>query len=138
MGQASGGVARAMPAAVAGSARIVGNGGPRAAVAPTVSRSTRGHRAAKGAVMMRIRQLRVMFLLLAIVAGSSACATSEQWVRWREHSSHFASDDHFVFSARNQGRHATPRVTQKDMDEAQVETWWGDPIVVRPDQLVKR
>jgi hypothetical protein len=24
------------------------------------------------------------------------------------------------------------------MDEAQVETWWGDPIVVRPDQLVKR
>ena len=46
--------------------------------------------------------------------------------------------DHFVFSARNQGRHATPRVTQKDMDEARVETWWGDPIVVRPDQLVKR
>ena len=40
--------------------------------------------------------------------------------------------------AGNQGRHATPRVTQKDMDEAQVETWGGDPILVRPDQLVKR
>jgi hypothetical protein len=88
--------------------------------------------------MSRIRQLRVMFFLVAMVVGSSACATSEQWARWREHSSHFASGDHFVFSARNQGRHATPRVTQKDMDEAQVETWWGDPIIVRPDQFVKR
>ena len=82
--------------------------------------------------------LRVISVLLAVVLGSGACASSEQWARWREHSSHFASGDHLIFSLRNEGQPAAPRVTPEDLDEAQAQRWWGDPIVVRPDQLVTR
>jgi hypothetical protein len=60
------------------------------------------------------------------------------WAQWRQHSSHFTSWDHLVFSMRNESEQATARVTSKDLDEAKVERWWGDPVVVRPDQLVER
>ena len=82
--------------------------------------------------------LRVMSILLAIMLGSGACASSEQWARWREHSSHFASRDHVIFSLRNEGPPAAPRVTPKDLAESQSERWWGDPVAVRPDQIVNR
>ena len=83
---------------------------------------------------MRMR-LRVLPLLLGAAVVASACATSEQWAEWRQHSSHFASGDHLFFSMRHQGDNPTPRVSRRDIDEAQTQSWWGQPIVVRPDQL---
>jgi hypothetical protein len=50
----------------------------------------------------------------------------------------FASGHHLIFSLRNEGQAAAPRVTPEDLAEAQTERWWGDPVAVRPDQLVNR
>jgi hypothetical protein len=83
---------------------------------------------------MQVR-IPVLLLLLAAAAGSTACANPDQWSEWREHSSHFASGDHLFFSMRHQGENPTPRVRQRDVEEARVQSWWGEPIVVRPDQL---
>jgi hypothetical protein len=74
---------------------------------------------------------------LCVAIGSTACATSAQWDEWYKHSSHFASGDHLMFSFRHQGANPTPRVTQGDLDAAKLQQWWGDAIVVRPDQLFK-
>lgn len=75
----------------------------------------------------------VLFVLLGAAAAGTGCATAEQWAEWREHSSHFASGDHLLFSLRNQG--TTPKVRQSDVQNAQSQSWWGDPVVVRPEQL---
>ena len=83
---------------------------------------------------MAIR-LRVLLLLLGAALAGTACASSEQWTEWRAHSSHFASGDHLFFSMKHQGENPTPKVRQKDVDEAKTQSWWGQPIVVRPDQL---
>ncbi len=80
-------------------------------------------------------RLRVLLLLLGAAGAGTACASSEQWDEWREHSSHFASGDHLFFSLRHQGDNPTPRVRQRDVDTARAQSWWGQPIVVRPDQL---
>ena len=48
-------------------------------------------------------------------------------------SSHFASGDHLVFSIHNRDGHA--RVTRQDLRKARAQSWWGEPVVVRPDQL---
>jgi hypothetical protein len=77
---------------------------------------------------------RILILLTAALAGS-ACATSEQWAEWRQHSSHFASNDHLGFSMRHRGANPIPRVRQQDVERAKAESWWGDPIVVRPEQI---
>jgi hypothetical protein len=78
----------------------------------------------------------VVLVLLTVLVGSGACANSEQWATWREHSSHFASGDHLAFSFRNEGKHPVPRVTTKDLDNSQAQNWWGDPVVVRPEEVV--
>ena len=78
---------------------------------------------------------RVLLLLVGATLASTACATSEQWTDWRSHSSHFASGDHLFFSMKHQGENPTPNVRQKDVDEAKAQSWWGQPVVVRPDQL---
>jgi hypothetical protein len=80
-------------------------------------------------------RVRVFLLLLGAAVAGSACASSEQWAEWRQHSSHFASGDHLFFSMRHQGDNPTPRVSRRDVDEARAQSWWGQPIVVRPDQL---
>jgi len=80
-------------------------------------------------------RLHVLLLLIGAAVAASACANSEQWAEWRQHSSHFASGDHLFFSMRHQGDNPTPRVTRRDVDEARTQSWWGQPIVVRPDQL---
>ena len=80
---------------------------------------------------------RSFLILLGVAVASGACATSEQWAEWHSHSSHFASGDHLWFSLRNRGENPTPRVSQQDVDVAKVESWWGQPVVVRPDQLFK-
>jgi hypothetical protein len=76
-----------------------------------------------------------LLLLGGIVVAASACASSDQWTEWREHSSQFASGRHMLFSLRHRGENPTPRVTQRDVEKARAESWWGEPIVVRPDQL---
>jgi hypothetical protein len=78
------------------------------------------------------RAIRCGLVLLALVA-SGGCASSEQWKEWRSHSSHFASGDHMSFSLRNQGKN--PKVRAGDTRMASAQSWWGDPIVVRPDQI---
>ena len=64
----------------------------------------------------------------------SGCATREQWAEWRGHSSHFASGQHLAFSMRNTEGSA-PSVRRADMEASRVESWWGQVITVRPDQI---
>jgi len=80
-------------------------------------------------------RIRVGLVLLTVAVGASACATSEQWAEWHEHSTHFASGDHLSFSFRHQGANPTPRVSRQDVEIAKTQSWWGEPVVVRPDQL---
>jgi hypothetical protein len=79
--------------------------------------------------------LRRFLILLAVTLAGSACATSEQWAEWRQHPSHFASGEHLAFSMRHRGANPVPRVSQQDVETAKAESWWGDPIVVRPEQI---
>ncbi len=75
--------------------------------------------------------------LLAVVGLASACATPAQWAEWRQHSSHFASAEHLGFSVGHQGPAPTAPVTRRHLDRARAEAWWGEPIVVRPEQVVE-
>jgi hypothetical protein len=70
---------------------------------------------------------------LGAALALGACATPEQWKEWRAHSTHFASGDHLRFSMRNRG--TVPHVSRQDVQMASAQTWWGDPVVVRPDQI---
>ena len=79
------------------------------------------------------KTVRMGFVLLAITAAGAGCASSEHWKEWRSHSSHFASGEHMTFSLRNQGK--TPRVSRQDQQVAAGQSWWGDPVVVRADQI---
>ena len=72
-------------------------------------------------------------LLTVLAVGLGACATSEQWAEARKHPTWFASNDHLYFSVRNRG--ATPKVSRQDQRLAAAQAWWGDPVVVRPDQI---
>jgi hypothetical protein len=36
---------------------------------------------------------------------------------------------------RHRGANPVPRVSQRDVEKAKAESWWGDPIVVRPEQI---
>jgi hypothetical protein len=84
---------------------------------------------------MRFRTPGLLLLLASAALGGGGCATSEQWAEWRSHSSHFASGDHLFFSMKHQGVNPTPKVRSRDVETARAQTWWGEPIVVRPDQL---
>jgi hypothetical protein len=75
-------------------------------------------------------------LLLTVMVASAGCASTNQWAEWRSRSSHFASGDHLWFSMRNQG--AVPRVRRRHIEEAGRQGWWGDPVLVRPDQVSDR
>jgi len=73
------------------------------------------------------------FLLSLAVLGLGACATSEQWAEARKHPTWFASSEHLGFSWRNRGE--TPKVSRKDQRLAAAQSWWGDPVIVRADQI---
>jgi len=49
------------------------------------------------------------------VAG---CATSTEWQEWRDHTTHFASGQHGVFSLRNNRDGSNPRVSRVDIAAA--------------------
>src|SRR5262245_54298703 len=70
---------------------------------------------------------------LVLLAGLIAGCTAQDWREWRSHPSHFASGEHATFSLRNQGK--TPKVSANDTRLAASQSWWGEPVVVRPDQI---
>jgi type IV pilus biogenesis protein CpaD/CtpE len=70
---------------------------------------------------------------VVVLAGVVAGCASNDWKEWRSHSTHFASGDHMAFSLKNQG--STPRVSASDSRLAASQAWWGEPVVVRPDQI---
>ncbi|MGH7268254.1 MAG: hypothetical protein ACREMB_25830 [Candidatus Rokuibacteriota bacterium] len=86
---------------------------------------------------MRKRTRRLVVLLGGAALGSG-CASTEQWDEWFQHSTHFASGDHLIFSLRHQGKNPPPRVSVQDVEQARGQSWWGEPIVVRPEQLFSR
>ena len=79
---------------------------------------------------MRLRVSIAVLSFAGLVAGTGCGA---DWKEWKAHSSHFASGDHMGFSLKNQGK--TARVSTKDTREAAAQSWWGEPVVVRPDQI---
>ena len=79
-----------------------------------------------------------LLVLVATVAGTAACANPDQWAEWRQHSSHFASGSHLVFSVTHRGERPPTPVTRRHFERAQAESWWGDPLVVQPDRVVER
>jgi hypothetical protein len=83
---------------------------------------------------MKGTMLRTTALTAALLAAAG-CATRQELVTWREHSTHFASGDHAVFSLRNDTS-STPRVTRTDLSRARIEAWWGDPVIVNGDQVL--
>jgi hypothetical protein len=86
--------------------------------------------------MRHRHSIATLLVLIAVVAGTAACANPEQWAEWRRHSSHFASGSHLIFSMTHQGEHPRAPVSRRHFERAGAEAWWGDPLVVRPDQVV--
>lgn len=80
-----------------------------------------------------MRNSRFGLILMGVAVFASSCASSEQWKEWRSHPTHFASGDHMTFSLKNQG--STARVSRRDQRDAAAQAWWGQPVVVRPDQI---
>ena len=79
-----------------------------------------------------ISSLSIALLSFAGVVAGTGCA-SATGRSGQSHSSHFASGDHMAFSLKNQGK--TPKVTSKDTRLAATQSWWGEPVVVRADQI---
>jgi hypothetical protein len=77
-----------------------------------------------------------ILLVLGLLLALGGCASSDQWADWKGHSSHFASGRHLTFSARNP-EGAKPRVRRPDMDAAAVESWWGKPVMVAPEEIIQ-
>ena len=63
-------------------------------------------------------------LLGGVLLLASACA-SEDYNTWVSHPTHYASGQHWGFSARNVGVTQTTRVSPEDVAAAQKEQWWG-------------
>ena len=80
-----------------------------------------------------MRTIRFGLVLLGAVVTATGCASSQQWQEWQSHSTHFASGNHMTFSLRNQG--SRTRVSRQDQRMAATQAWWGDPVVVRDDQI---
>ena len=75
--------------------------------------------------------------LIVVASLAGACATSEQWVEWRAHTTHFASGDHYSFSMSNNLDGMNPRVTRLDVENARTQNWWGKNISVEPGQVIQ-
>lgn len=74
-------------------------------------------------------------LVAAATLLAAGCASSEEWMDWRGHSTHFASGQHATFSLRNNKDGSNPRVSRGDIEAARSENWWGKAITVSPEQI---
>lgn len=84
---------------------------------------------------MRARVLRAG-IILGVVVLTGACATSQEWAEWKNHSSHFASGHHLTFSVvKNPTDASPPRVRRSDVEASRRENWWGKAVTVSPDQI---
>jgi hypothetical protein len=75
--------------------------------------------------------------VVALAIAAAGCATSQEWADWRQHPTHFASNDHLFFSVRNR-EGAPTRVTRADLERARDQSWWGRPITVEQSAIVER
>jgi len=75
---------------------------------------------------------------VAVLFLTGACATSEDWKVWREHSTHFASGEHGFFSLRNNKDGSDPKVYRSDIEDARNQNWWGNYVInVSPNQILQ-
>ncbi len=72
----------------------------------------------------RLRDQSWLRLGIALVLLSTGCATQREWVVWRAHPTHFATDNHLGFSVTSAVAGA-PRITPEMMAVAKGEGWWG-------------
>ncbi len=72
-----------------------------------------------------------LLLIAAVMFSMSGCASSRDWTTWRDHPTHFASNEHMTFSAR-QGNGDDPAITDADKALAGTEGWWGDLVPPEP------
>jgi hypothetical protein len=84
---------------------------------------------------MRLRTSVSIALVGATILGAG-CANDKQWSDWKRHSSHFASADHMRFSLTQPK--TPPAVTRRDLDNARGQSWWGDQVRVRPQEVSQR
>jgi hypothetical protein len=63
-------------------------------------------------------------LLGGALLVASACASGD-YDTWVSHPTHYASGQHWGFSARNVGVSQTSKVSAEDVAAAQKEQWWG-------------
>jgi hypothetical protein len=72
---------------------------------------------------------------IGLWVAAAGCATSTEWHEWRDHTTHFASGQHGIFSHRNNRDGSNPCVSRGDIAAAQTESWWGKAITVTPEQI---
>ena len=72
-------------------------------------------------------------LVIGMTVGVAGCATGPE-PEWMKKPYHFASFAHMGFSVRNQGE--GHRVTLQDVTLAKAEGWHGDPILVKPPEVI--
>jgi len=86
-----------------------------------------------------MRRDHVWFLLIGgAILVAAGCASGEEWKTWKEHPTHFASGEHFFFSARNNRDGTNPSVKRQDIAMARDEGWWGNPVAVSQEQMLER
>lgn len=80
-----------------------------------------------------------LFVVLALLAlaGTTGCATGDEWNTWYTHRTHFASGDHMSFSVRTPDTGGA-QVTRTELGLARDEGWWGKPVTVAQAQILDR
>jgi len=80
-----------------------------------------------------------LLIVLAVLAlaGTTGCATGEEWNTWYTHRTHFASGDHMSFSVSTPDS-GTGRVTRTQLALARDEGWWGKPVTVSQADILDR
>jgi len=84
------------------------------------------------------RATSVVLILVGATILGAGCASQKQWTDWKHHSTHFASRDHMWFSLTHQGEKTPPTVTRQDLNNAGRQSWWGDQVAVRSNQVSQR
>ena len=72
-----------------------------------------------------------LLLIAAVMFSMSGCASARDWSTWREHPTHFASNDHLTFSVRA-GHGEAAAISDADKARAAREGWWGDLVPAEP------